>query len=249
MGPKDKKDSTETNGNVYSAGKGREKTRRSSNPSNASFGALTQEDVDASISAARQMSRIFGFMQTCHAEISDIDKVHGLNMSQQEHIRGLERTLDEVILRKEHEMVRLQEENYEHRANAGRVEREREELERGQATLDDRHRAMEAEMQRQKDKEINELKQQFLEKSKAKVKQKREEFERKTQSLEIDKNGLEDTIKILEKKNIEAKERSDQQKENFELDKRSSQSHIKRLESELRQMNAFSMVSPQAPEF
>jgi len=247
MGPRDTKDST--NGNFNSAGKGKEKMTSSSNLSNASLGGLTQDDVDAGISATRQISKILCFMKAHNTEISEVDKVYGLGVRQQEQIKGLQKELDDIILRKDHEMVRLQQENDEYHANTGRLERERAELKREQATMDDRRTAMEAEMQRRKTKEINEMKQQFSDKLKAQVKQVREELESKIRSLEMDKNGLEDTIKILEKKNNKAQHHFNQQREGFEVEKRSSQSHIISLESDLRQMNALSTVSPQTPEF
>jgi len=157
MGPRDTKDSM--NSNFNSAGKGKEKTTSSSNLSNSSLGGLTQDDVNASISATRQISKILYFVNAYNTEISEVNKVYGLNVRQQEQIEGLQKELEDIILRKDHEMVRLQEENDEYYANTGRFERERAELKREQATMDDRRTAMEVEMQRRKEKEISEMKQ------------------------------------------------------------------------------------------
>jgi len=82
MAPRDARDSTETNGNVHSVGKGKVKTKISRNPSNVSLGDLTQEDVDVGISAVRQISRILCFMQMYYEEIGDVEHVYGLSIRQ-----------------------------------------------------------------------------------------------------------------------------------------------------------------------
>ena len=249
MGPGNARDSTEPNGNVHSVGKGKGKTKISRNPSNASLRELTQEDVDVGISAVRQISRILYFVNAYHEEISDIESIHGVGIRQQTRIDELEASLFDLTLRKDQEMARLQDENDKFRADAHQFEQEREELKREQASMDDTRREMQSEMQRQKDEEINEAKQQFSDRYKAKVKQTREELEKRMAALETEKKGLEATIKTFEEKNIQAQQDLNQQREGFEIDRRSSQSHIKRLESELRQINALSTVSPQKPEF
>ena len=126
---------------------------------------------------------------------------------------------------------------------------EREELESQRAGMDDARKAMQSKMERQKQMEINKAKQELSDQSKTRAKKIREELEKKIQALETENDGLKDTTKKLEEKNIQAKTDLKKQKESFELDKRSSQSHIMRLESELNQINAASMVSPQTPEF
>ena len=51
MGPRDSRDLTETNGNVYPVGKGKGRAKISRTSSNASFGDLPSEAMDAGIAA------------------------------------------------------------------------------------------------------------------------------------------------------------------------------------------------------
>ena len=249
MGPRDSRDSTETNGNVHPVGKGKGKAKISRNSSNASLGDLTPEALDAGITAVHQISKILHFVQGYHEEIRDVESIYGLGIRQQTRIDELEATVADLTFRKDQEMVKLRDENDTYQATASQFMLDREELEREQSSMDDTRKAMQLEIERQKEMEINEAKQEFSDRSKTKVKKIREELEKKIQALETDKNKLKDAMKKLEEKNIQAQEDLNQQKKSSELDKRSSQSHIMRLESELCQISATSTVSPQTPEF
>ncbi len=249
MGPRDSRDSTETNGNVHPAGKGKGKAKISRTSSNASLGDQTPEAVDAGIVALCQISKILRFAQGYHEEISDVESIYGLGIRQQARIDELEITVTNLAFRKVQEMAKLRDENDAYQANARQFMLEREKLEQEQASMDDARKAMQSKMERQREMEINEAKQEFSDKFKTRVKQIREELEKKIQALERDKDGLKDAIKKLEEKNIQAQEDLKKQKESLELDKRSSQSHIMRLESELHQIDAASTVLPQTPEF
>ncbi|KAL9130438.1 MAG: hypothetical protein Q9217_001361 [Psora testacea] len=66
-----------------SRGKGKGKAKISRTSSNASFGYLTLEAVDAGIAAVRQISEIFHFMQSYHEEINDVESFYGLGLRQQ----------------------------------------------------------------------------------------------------------------------------------------------------------------------
>ena len=249
MGPRDSRDSTETNGNVHPAGKGKGKAKIPRTSSNASLGDLTPEAVDAGMTAMRQIYKILHFVQSFHEEISDVESIYGLGIRQQTRIDELEATVADLTFRKDQEMEKLRDENDTYKATAHRFMLEKEELEREQASMDDTRKAMQLEIERQKEMEINEAKKEFSDKSKTRVKKIKEELEKKIQALETDKDRLKDAIKKLEEENTQAQEDLNQQKESLELDKRSSQSHIMRLESELCQINATSTVSPQKPGF
>ena len=249
MGPRDSKDLTETNGNVHPVGKSKGRAKISRASSNASFGDLPSEAMDAGIAAVRQISKILHFVHGYHEEISDAESIYGLGIRQQTQIDELNTTVNDLMFRKDQEMTRLRTENDAYQASARQFEREREKLKQEQASMDDTRKAMQSKMKRQKEMEINEAKQEFSDKFKTKAKQIREELEKKIQDLETDKDGLKDAIKKLEEKNTQAQQDLNQQKESLELDKRSSQSHIMRLEAELHQINAAFTVSPQTPEF
>ncbi len=197
----------------------------------------------------RQISKILHFAHGYHEEIGDVESVYGLGIRQQTQIDALNATVNDLMFRKDQEMTRLRDENDAYQAGARQFEREREKLKQEQASLDDTCKAMQSKMKGQKEMEINEAKQEFSDKFKTKVKQIREELEKKIQDLKTDKDGLKDAIKKLKEKNTQAQEDLNHQKESLELDKRSSQSHIMRLEAELHQMNAASTVLPQTPEF
>ena len=248
MAPRDSRDSTEANGNVHPAGKGKGKAKISRNPSNASLGDLTPEAVETGRAAVRQISKILHFVQGYHEEISDVESIYGLGIRQQAQIHELETTVANIAFQRDQEMTKLRDENDAYQANARQFQRAKEELEQEIASMDNTRKAMQSEMERQKEMEINEAKQVFSDKLKIRAKQITEELEKKIQALETDKCGLKDFVKKLEEKNIEAQKGLQRQKESLELDKRSSQSHIMRLESELRQINAASTVSPQTPE-
>ncbi|KAI4231063.1 MAG: hypothetical protein L6R40_007854 [Gallowayella cf. fulva] len=249
MGPRDSRDSTETNGNVHPSGKGKGKAKISRTSSNASLGDLTTEAVDTGIAAVRQIAKILRFAQGYHEEIGDVEGIYGLGIRQQARIDELETTVTNLAFRKDQEMAKLQDKNDAYQANVRQFTLDREELERQRASIDDTRKAMQSKIERQKEIEINRAKQEFSDQSNTRVKQLREELEKKIQALETEKDGFKDTTKKLEEKNIQAKKDLKKQKESFELDKRSSQSYIMRLESELKQINAASTVSPQTPEF
>ena len=82
MGPKDSRDSTETDGNIHPAGKGKGKAQRSRTPSNASLGDLTPEKVDTATVAVHQIYKIFRLLQECGGEISDVENIYGLSIDQ-----------------------------------------------------------------------------------------------------------------------------------------------------------------------
>ena len=249
MGPRDSRDSTETYGNVHPAGKGKGRAKITRTSSDASLGDLTPEAVDTGITAVRQIAKILHFVQSYNEEISNVEGIYGLGIRQQAQIDELETTVTNLVFRKDQEMATLRDENDAYQANARQFMLEREELEREQAGMDDARKAMQSKMERQKEMEINKAKQELSDQFKTRVKQIKEEHEKKIQALETENDGLKDTTKKLEEKNIQAKKDLKKQKESFELDKRSSQSHIMRLESDLNQINAASTVSPQAPEF
>lgn len=205
--------------------------------------------MDAGIAALRQISKIVAFAQGYHDEISDAESIYALGIRLQARIDELNTTVNDLMFREGQEMTRLRHENDAYQASTRQFEREREKLKQEQAGIDDTRKAMQSDMERQKEKGINEAKQEFSDKLKTKAKQIREELEKKVKALETDKDGLKDYMKKFEEKNIQAQKDLNQQKESFELDKRSRQSHIVRLESELCYINAASIVSPQTPDF
>lgn len=249
MGPRDSRDSTESNGNVHPAGKGKGRAKISRTSSSASLGDLTPEAVDTGLAAVRQIAKILHFVQGYNEEISNVEGIYGLGIRQQARIDELETTVNDLVFRKDQEMTKLREETDMYQANARQFMLDREELERQRAGMDDARKAMQSKIERQKEMEINKARQEFSDQFKTKVKQIREELEKKIQVLETENEGLKDTTKKTEEKNIQAKKDLKKQKEIFELDKRSFQSHILHLESELNQINAASTVSPQTPEF
>ena len=249
MAPTDPRDSIEANGNIHHGGKGKEKAKNPKTSSNNSLPDLRPEAVDTGIAAVRQISKILHFVQSYHEEISDVEGVYGLGIRQQEQIDELETTVTNLAFRKDQEMARLRNENEMYRAEARQFEHEREKLQREQASMNNTLKVMQSKMETQKEMGINEAKQEFSDKLKTRVKQIREEHEKKIQALDTDMAGLKDAGKNLEEEKKQAQKDLKQQKESFELDKRSFQSHIMRLESELRHINAATVVSPQTPEF
>ena len=91
---------TETNGNDHPVvkGKGRAKISRAS--SNASFGDLPSEAMDAGIAAVRQISKILHFAHGYHEEISDVESIYGLGIRQQAKIDELNTTVNDLMFRK-----------------------------------------------------------------------------------------------------------------------------------------------------
>ena len=250
MAPRDSKESTEINGNIHPGENG--KGKKAKNPrtsSNSSLPDLPPEGVDAAIAAVGKIGKILYFVQGFHEEISTVEGIYGLGIRQEAQINELETTITNLAFRKDYEMTRLQDENDSYRAEARQLERVRKELEQEQAGVDDTLNAMQAKMEAQKDIEIGETKQGFSDKLKTRVKQMKEEYEKKIQALETDNAGLKDTIKKLEEEKKQAQEKLKEQKKSVEVDKRSSRSHIMRLESELQQISAVSRVSPQSHEF
>ena len=253
MGPRDSRGSADTNGNGnghgHSAGNGKAARTISRISSNDSLRDLTPEAVDKGIAAMREICRMLSFAQAYHNEIDVIESIHGLNMKQKDRIEELEAMVDHLMFRKDREMERLRDENKEYQNNAHQLKREREELEREQAAMNETRREMQSDMERQKEKGIKEARQEFSDKYKTKMKQMREEFEKKIKAVEIERDGLKDNLKELEEKKIKVQKDVNQQKRDSEIEKRSFQSHIMRLESELHYINAASIVAPQTPEF
>ena len=249
MGPRDSRDLTETNGKDHAVGKGKGRENIYRAASNASFGDLPPEAVDEGIVAVRQISKILRFANGYREEISDVESIYGLCIGQEAKIDELNTIVNDLMFRKDEEMKRLQHENDAYHARACQIQRERETLEKEQASMDDTRKAMHSKMKRQKEKEISEAKQGISDKFKTQIKQIREELEKKIRDLEMDKDGLKDALKKLEAEMAQTQRNLNQQNAGLELDKRSSQSHIIRLEAELRQINAALTVSPQTPEY
>lgn len=256
MGPRDSRDSTETNGNVHPAGRGNSKAKVPRTSSNVSHGELTPEAMDTGIAAVKRLTKIFNFLESYQEEISDVESVYGLGIRQQAQIndleataKTLETTMKNLAFGKDQEMAKLRKENDAYEADACKFKQEREMRKREQANTDGARKAFEAGLKRQKEIEINEAEQRFSDKSETKTKQIREELDKKIQALQTDKVKLKDTIKNLEEKKTQAQEDLNRQKEGLEVDKRSSQLHIMLLESEIREINAASTVVPQKSEF
>lgn len=249
MGPKTPRDLTESSGNARPAGKGKGQATISRTPSNASLGDLTPEAVDSGIAAVRQIVKILRFAQSYHEEISDVEGIYGLYIRQQARIDELDTTLANLAFRKTQEMAKLQDENDTYQAKACQFTREREDLKRQRAGLDDARNIMQSKMEKTKEMEINKVKQEISDQSDIRVKQIREELEKKIKALEAQNDGLKITIGKLEEKNIQTKKDLKKQKEDSGLEKRSFQSHLMHLESDLLQINAASRVSPQTPEY
>ncbi len=161
MAPKDSRDSAETNGNVHPEGKGKAKAKISRTSSNTSLRDLTPEALDTGLDAVRRIARIFYYVQTYGEEISNVEGVYGLCLRQKERIDELDTTVNELIFRKDQEMIKLQDENNAYQADARQFEREREELKREQATMDDTLKAIQSEVEKQKEKEISKAEQEF----------------------------------------------------------------------------------------
>lgn len=246
MGPRD---SSERNGNAQSNGRGKPKAKITRSSSNTSLPDLTQEDVDIGMNAVRRISKILYFMQTYHEEVEDVERVYGLGIRQQDRIDELETMVTDLTVRKDQEMARLLDENYAYKADLHQLESDKEELDREKANMAATRTAMQADMQKQKEEEVGEAKKQISEKATARIKRVKEELEKKIKLQETENNGLRDIIQTLEKKNTDAQKNFDEQRECFEIEKRSSQSYIRSVETELRQIKALSTVSPQNPQF
>ncbi|KAI4134680.1 MAG: hypothetical protein LQ341_005985, partial [Variospora aurantia] len=128
-----------------------------------------------------------------------------LGIRQQARIDELETTVTNLAFRKDQEMAKLQDMNDAYQANARQFTLERAELERQRASMDVTRKAMQSKMERQKGIEINRAKQEFSDQSNTRVKQIREELEKKIQALEIEKDGFKDITEKPEEKNIQAK--------------------------------------------
>ncbi|KAL8710443.1 MAG: hypothetical protein Q9225_007288 [Loekoesia sp. 1 TL-2023] len=179
MGPRDSRESTETNGNVYPAGKGKEKAMISRISSKASLGDLTPDAVDKGIAAVRQIAKILHYVQGYHEEIGDVEGIYGLGIRQQARIDELEATVTNLAFRKNQEMAKLQDENDAYQANAHQFALEKEELERQQGSMDEARKAMQFKIERQKEMEINRAKQELSHQFNTRIKQLREELEKK----------------------------------------------------------------------
>lgn len=251
MGPRDSRESNDANGNTQHAeeNKGRAKAKVSKTSSEINLLNLTPDAIDKGVDAVSRLSKILVFMQTYGDEIDNVEAIYSLHVRQQTRIDELGKVVDELSVRKDKEMRKLQDENETYRAGVRQFEREREELEQEQAAMDDIRNAMRINLEKQKEQEMKEAKQDFLKKYEARVKQAKDEAEKAIQPLKTERDGLKTAIKTLEEKNLQTLKALKKQNETLELDKRSSQSHLKHLESQLEQINAASTVSPQTPDF
>ena len=246
MGPRDL---TERHGNAHSNRRSKSKSKITRNSSSASFQDLTQEGVDVGMNAVRSISKILHFMQGYKGEIEDVESIYGVGIRQQARIEELDSIVTDLTFRKDQETARLYDENESYKADVHRLDLDREELEREKASMNDTRMAMQSDMQRQKEDEINEAKKQLSDKATAKIKWIKEELEKKVKTLEAENNALKDDIKTLKEKNKQAQKDFDEQKDSFQIDIRSFQSYIRSVESELLRMKALSTVSPQKPQF
>ena len=142
MGPRDSRDLAETNGNVHPAGNGKRRAKISRTSSNASFGDLPSEAMDAGIAAVRQISKILHFVHGYHEGISDVESIYDLGIRQQAHIDELNTTVNDLMFRKDQEMTRLQDENNAYQASVRQFELKREKLKLDHASMDDTRKAM-----------------------------------------------------------------------------------------------------------
>ena len=101
MGPRDSRDLTETNGNDYPVGKDKGRAKISRASSNASFGDLPSEAMDAGIAAVRQISKILYFAHGYHKEIYDVESIYDLGIRQQAKIDELNAIVNDLIFRKD----------------------------------------------------------------------------------------------------------------------------------------------------
>ena len=109
--------------------------------------------MDAGIAAVRQISKILHFVYGYHEEISDAESIYGLGIRQQARIDELNTTVNDLMFRKDQEMTRLRHENDTYQASARQFECEREKLKQEQASMDNTRKAMQSDMERQKEKE------------------------------------------------------------------------------------------------
>ena len=93
MGPRDP---SETNGNAHVAKKSKGKIESSHTSSDASFRDLTPDAVDAGMAAVHQISKILYYVQGHHAEIQDVESIHGFGMRQQARTEELEAVVREL---------------------------------------------------------------------------------------------------------------------------------------------------------
>ena len=117
MGPRDTRDSTETNGNVHLTEKDKGKAKISRASSNVSLGDPTSEAVDTGIAAVRQITKILRFVQNYDEEIDDVEGIYGLGIRQQARTDELEITVINLAFRNDQEMARLQDKNDTYQAN------------------------------------------------------------------------------------------------------------------------------------
>jgi DNA repair exonuclease SbcCD ATPase subunit len=247
MVPKDSSGSTETNGDAHSAGRGNLKPKRRTSSSGSA--SLTEEELDASLRAIDDISKILRFALGYISEIDEVKKVFDLNIEQERQIEKYKDTVNYLAFRKNEEMARLMKENETYEANLQQFELGRKELERERASIDGKRIAMKSDMQKEKEEEIQVVKRDVSEKATAKLERIRNKFEEKIKAMEMEKKELKDANKALEEEKAQAQSKLNEQREDFELDKRAVQTYTKKLESDLRQAKALPLLSPQPPQF
>ena len=249
MAPRDSRDAREANGNRSPMEKGKGKRNISQSSSIDSLANLTPESLSEGITITRQMSKYLTFVQSYREDIDKVEKIYSIGLRQEDRIKELEATVACLNFQKDKEMIRLSHENDTCRDNAQKLKLEREKLEQDQASMSDRHEAMQSDMEKKRDKEIAKAKKEISEKSEASVKQVKEDFKKRIHDLETGKQELKDVNKMLEERITQTQNDLKKQIDTLELEKRSSQLHIKHLESQLQQINAASTVSMQTPDY
>ena len=253
MGPRDSREPNEANGNTQHAekdkGKAKAKAKVSKTSSEISLLNLTPDAIDKGVDAVKRLSKILVFMQAYGDEMDDVEAIYGHRVRQQTRVDELNKVVDELSVRRNEEMRRLQDENEAYRANLLQFEHERKELKQEQATMKDIQNAMQVSLEKQKKQEIKQAELEFSKRYEARVRQAKEDAEKDIQPLKTERDGLESAIKALEERNVQALKALKEQNEALKVDKRSSQSHIKHLESQLEQINAASTVSSQTSDF
>lgn len=210
---------------------------------------LEQEDVEEALTTIRGMTRILSFARTYQDDLSDVEYIYGLEIRQQERIKELEAIVAELYVQRDNEFERLQTDNKEFRARSRELERTREELEEEKGTRDDAFATMESQYAKQKDTDVKEAKREMTEKVKAKIALLKEEHASKAKELETENQKLKEEVKKQALGRQQALDKSKLQEEEFHTLKNTMLSHIRSQDTQLREVDAVSIVSPQTPEF
>ena len=248
MGPKDNKHSTETNGSSAAAGKG----RKAGWPDDFEYigpEELTQDDHAKGKQAGLRLSRMIRYFLDEKEMVYDFEKAHGRAMLQQERINELEKTLDDVVARRDRDMGKLREENDLYQEERSEFEKEREQLRHEQTMIDEHRRQLEDDLRKANQKEIEDIKQQMSEKLKSRAREIRKDCESKLHSVQKAKEELESAVKALEEEKRGLQQGLKKKTEDFDVDKESLRTKIKMLNLELRDMNALSTASLKDPDF